>query len=93
LRGGFAGEAFNFSPESRYRVLDIVEAIGTAMNVVTKPEILNTATMEIRDQTLDASKARAQLGWTPAWSLADGLAETVTWYREHLAAATAKSGR
>jgi CDP-glucose 4,6-dehydratase len=83
------GEAFNFSPESRHRVLDIVEAIGAALRVRPNPKILGTATMEIRDQTLDASKARARLGWTPAWSLADGLAETVEWYRKHLAVSTA----
>jgi len=85
------GEAFNFSPQSRYSVLEIVEAIGTAMGVQPNPHILNTATMEIRDQTLDATKARERLGWRAAWSLGDGLDETVAWYRKHLAASTAKN--
>ena len=30
---------------------------------------------------LDSSKARAQLGWTPCWSLDETLAHTVEWYK------------
>jgi nucleoside-diphosphate-sugar epimerase len=49
--------------------------------------------MEIRDQTLDAGKAKARLGWQARWSLADGLAETIDWYREHFATRPEKTGR
>lgn len=83
-RDDVVGEGFNFSPQTRYSVLDIVAAIGVAMNVDPNPNILATATMEIRDQTLDASKARERLGWTAAWPLERGLDETVAWYRQHL---------
>lgn len=34
---------------------------------------------------LDCSKARAQLSWTPRWSLARALDEVVGWHREFLA--------
>lgn len=81
-----AGEAFNFSPQSQHSVLDIVAAIGTVMNVSPNPKILNTATMEIRNQTLDATKARKYLGWLATWSLHEGLVETVAWYCKHLGA-------
>jgi CDP-glucose 4,6-dehydratase len=81
---GFAGEAFNFSPETRYSVIEIVEAIGTALGLDPNPTILGTATMEIRDQTLDATKARERLKWRPTWGLERGLQETVQWYRKHL---------
>jgi nucleoside-diphosphate-sugar epimerase len=47
--------------------------------------------MEIQTQTLDATKARVLLNWTASWSLAEALAETVRWYREHLPATTAKA--
>jgi CDP-glucose 4,6-dehydratase len=30
---------------------------------------------------LDSSKARAQPGWTPRWSLDQTLANTVEWYK------------
>ncbi|MFJ3157098.1 CDP-glucose 4,6-dehydratase [Pseudomonas protegens] len=34
---------------------------------------------------LDCSKARAQLSWTPSWTLAQALDEVVSWHREFLA--------
>ena len=92
-RSEVAGEAFNFSPQTRYSVLDIVDAIGRAMGVDPNPKILATATMEIRDQTLDAAKAHDRLGWNAAWTLERGLDETVSWYREHLSTFPAKVAR
>jgi CDP-glucose 4,6-dehydratase len=82
---GVAGAAYNFSPQSGANVLEIVEAIGRVMGVAADPLVLATATMEIRDQTLDARKAQTELGWTAHWALEDGLRETVSWYRTYLA--------
>ena len=87
------GEAFNFSPQSRYTVLEIVAEIGRVMNVDPNPEILATASMEIRDQTLDARKAKERLAWEAGWSLRDGLVETLPWYREHFSALAANQLR
>jgi CDP-glucose 4,6-dehydratase len=83
-----AGQAFNFSPETRCSVLEIVGAIGAALGCDANPTIQATATLEIRDQTLDSSKARALLNWRAHWTLAEGLRETVSWYRRHLSART-----
>jgi len=85
------GEAFNFSPQSRHTVLEIVAEIGRAMGVEPDPQILATAVMEIREQTLDASKAQQRLGWTATWSLPRGLEETAAWYRQHFAARIANA--
>lgn len=82
---GVPGEAFNFSPQTRYTVLEVVDAIGSALGMNADPVILGTARMEIRDQTLDATKARERLNWRPAWTLERGLDETVGWYRQHFA--------
>lgn len=87
------GQAFNFSPESRFSVLDIVEAIGRTMNTHVEPIIQNIAKAEILDQTLDASKAKGLLDWRAVWSLEDGLRETVEWYRAHLRPETAPALR
>lgn len=84
LEGKLAGEAFNFSPEKGYTVLEMVEEIGKAMNHPANPIIENRVKMEIQNQTLDSSKARKLLEWTPDWTLADGLRETVAWYRTYL---------
>ena len=84
-REGVAGEAFNFGTRSGSSALGMVEAIGRVMQVDPNPVILDAAPMEIREQTLDSSKARERLGWQPRWDLDDGLRETVAWYRAHFA--------
>lgn len=81
-----AGEAFNFSPERAVSVLDLVARIQRLMECEhLAPDIRDTATCEIHSQYLDASKARRVLGWTPVFSLDEGLAETIDWYRRYLA--------
>jgi CDP-glucose 4,6-dehydratase len=81
--GGIAGEAFNFSTGSHCTVLEIVDAIMKAMGVNVQPRILDSAKLELVNQTLDSSKAHARLGWQATWSLDEGLVETVAWYRDH----------
>ena len=85
-RSEINGEAFNFSPESRATVLEIVQKIAQLMNVETEPIVLANSRSEIGAQTLDASKAKRLLGWSARWSLDDGLRETIDWYRAHLTA-------
>ncbi len=75
------GECYNFSNNQPLRVLEIVAAIARLMGRTDlQPVILNEATNEIPDQFLDASKAAADLGWTPKYTLEDGLRETIAWY-------------
>jgi len=78
------GEAFNFSLETRISVLEIVRTITSLIGSQLEPVVLGTATHEIKEQTLDASKARKLLRWRPQWSLEAGLAETIPWYRSLL---------
>jgi CDP-glucose 4,6-dehydratase len=49
-----------------------------------QPQVLNEARGEIPHQYLSAAKARERLGWTPRWTIEQGLTETVAWYRDHL---------
>jgi CDP-glucose 4,6-dehydratase len=79
-----AGEAFNFSNETQVTVLDLVERILRAMGSTEEPEIRNEASNEIRRQFLSAAKARERLGWSPLFTLDEGLARTIDWYRKFL---------
>ena len=81
---GLAGEAFNFSSGHPLTVLDMVDMISKAVGVAGVPDVKATARHEIAAQHLDSSKARTVLGWEPAYSTEEALAETVAWYREHL---------
>jgi CDP-glucose 4,6-dehydratase len=79
------GEAFNLSPESRVTVLELVELLQRMMECPElAPDIRNTSRGEIRSQYLSSEKARKTLGWKPEFSLEEGLAETIAWYREYL---------
>jgi CDP-glucose 4,6-dehydratase len=44
---------------------------------------------EIRDQSLDAGKAKRLLGRVPRYQLEEGLKETIRWYRDYLGHNTA----
>jgi len=78
-----AGSAFNFSNETPLSVSDLVARILKAMGSKLKPIIRNEPVSEIREQYLDADKARRELGCQPAFSLDDGLKRTIDWYREY----------
>ena len=79
------GAAFNFSTESPLSVLDLVSLIQRLMKCEhLAPEVQNQASGEIRDQYLSAAKARDVLGWRPSYTLEQGVAETIDWYRSFL---------
>ncbi len=75
------GHAFNFSNERPLSVLDLVNTIIRMVGSSLQPTIVNDCVGEIRHQYLSSAKARAVLGWRPAYSLEQGLAETIEWYR------------
>ena len=77
------GEVFNFSYECRMTVLELVARLLAVMGSELEPDVRNEASNEIRDQYLDATKARAVLHWTPAFTLDAGLRETVGWYTRY----------
>lgn len=78
------GEAFNFSNELQVDVLSLTAMILQRIAPKLEPDIRNEAAHEIRHQSLSAAKARQRLGWTPRFSLDEGLDRTVAWYREFL---------
>ncbi|HEX6547438.1 MAG TPA: GDP-mannose 4,6-dehydratase [Candidatus Dormibacteraeota bacterium] len=83
---GLQGEAFNFSPERPYSVLEVVREILALMEAPgLEPIILDIAEGEIPSQYLDSGKARSRLGWNPSYTLREGLVETIEWYRAFLA--------
>lgn len=84
-REGVRGEAFNFSPERQMSVLELTRMILEVMKRPDlEPVILNNAKAEIKDQYLDASKARRILGWSTQYTVREGLEHTVAWYRKYL---------
>jgi len=83
-RPELGGEPFNFAAETRLSVLELVDRIRALMAADLEPEILDEAVNEIREQRVDATKARSELGWEPRHSLDEGLRSSIEWYRDYL---------
>lgn len=75
------GEAFNFSTDRAYAVLEIVGMLREVMGSDLEPVIENRASGEIPEQHLDSGKARERLGWSAEIAVEDALERTVDWYR------------
>jgi CDP-glucose 4,6-dehydratase len=76
------GEAFNFSTEAPYSVLEIVQKIIDLTGSDLEPKLLNLATNEIQDQYLSAQKAKKMLNWGSKYTIDIGLQETIKWYTQ-----------
>jgi len=75
------GEAFNFSNEIQLTVSQIVDEILKLTGSHLQAEILNETNNEILHQYLSAEKAHSRLSWNPLFTLDEGLARTINWYK------------
>lgn len=86
LAGDSGGEAYNFSNETQLTVLQLVDLLRRLCAAEhLEPVVLADAPNEIPHQYLSAEKARTELGWRPVYTLEQGLAETIAWYRDYFA--------
>ncbi|MHB1628128.1 MAG: dTDP-glucose 4,6-dehydratase [Bacilli bacterium] len=84
LQAGAAGEVYNIGGHNERTNLEIVKMI---LHIMGRDESLITFVKDRpghdRRYAIDASKMERELGWTPAYDLERGLAETVAWYVAH----------
>ncbi len=80
------GLAFNAGAGRPWPVLEIVRTMLDVAGSALEPEVRGEGVPEgeIDRQYLDSSLIAERLGWTPKWSLTDGLAETWNWYQRVL---------
>ena len=73
---------YNVGGNNEWRNIDITRLI---LEILDKPESLITYVQDRlghdRRYAIDAAKIRAELGWAPKHSFAEGLRATVEWYR------------
>ena len=84
LERGRAGEVYNFGARAERANLDIVSRI-VVLTGVAPALVEHVADRPAHDRryAMDAAKAERELGWRPARSFEQGLADTVRWYVEH----------
>lgn len=84
LHNGVNGEIYNIGGNNEKANIDIVRLI---LKVLDKPESLISHVKDRpghdRRYAIDNTKITTQLGWSPAYTFEDGMAETIAWYVEH----------
>jgi len=80
-------QAWNFGPdhEGIVTVEQLAEYAKTHWNALTF-DLQRSETQKLHETShlsLDCSKAKRQLGWSPVWSLEETVKHTIDWYREY----------
>ncbi|MCK4177421.1 dTDP-glucose 4,6-dehydratase [Aciditerrimonas ferrireducens] len=85
LAKGRLGETYHVGSGVEASIEEIADAVLGALG---KPATLKTVVPDRpghdRRYLLDTTKIRRELGWAPSIGFAEGLAETVRWYAEHV---------
>ena len=80
-----AGQPFNLGSGCPVPALEVVRTIvALSGHPELDPIILNEVRNEILDEFLSHEKAQKAVGWRPNYTLAEGLRETLSWYRAYL---------
>ena len=81
---GNIGEVYNFGGETELTNLELTHQL---LDLLGKPRSLIRYVQDRPGHDLryamDISKVRRELGWSPEISFADGLRQTIDWYRSH----------
>jgi len=84
LRDGREGETYNVGSGVEATIEEIADRV---LELTGKPASLKSIVPDRpghdRRYLLDATKIRAELGWSPSHGFDEGLAETVAWYEEN----------
>ncbi len=86
LEKGIRGEVYNIGGNNEKANIEIVKLILSNLN---KPESLITHVQDRpghdRRYAIDNTKITTELGWAPAYSFEQGMAETIAWYLQNQA--------
>ena len=93
LDGGRIGETYNVGGDAERRNIEVVNTICALLDERRPREDGNPRASQItyvkdrpghdRRYAIDASKLKGELGWTPAHSFEQGIADTVDWYLDN----------
>jgi CDP-glucose 4,6-dehydratase len=86
-----AAQAWNFGPDATATrtVADVLDAIVRAYGSGRWRDTGEAGPHETESLTLDSSRARDQLAWSPRWTFDHTIASTVEWYRAFQSGAAA----
>jgi UDP-glucose 4-epimerase len=80
-RPGVSGRVYNIGTGHGTSVLDLAAALNRLLGTSITPVHAPPRAGDVRHSCADITRARRDLGFEPAVSFTDGLAETLRWYR------------
>ena len=93
LAGGRVGETYNVGGDAEMQNIDVVHTICALLDARRPREDRQPRASQItyvadrpghdRRYAIDASKLHSELGWAPAHSFEQGIADTVDWYLDN----------
>lgn len=91
LEHGQTGRSYNIGGDAEARNIDLVQMICAEMDRARPDAAPHARLIEFvpdrpghdRRYAIDAARIRAELGWRPQVTLAEGIARTVAWYLAH----------
>ncbi len=75
-------EIINLGSSAPIRLDEMIGAVAEAVGVEPRINVMNDQPGDVPRTYASVEKAARLLEWSPEWSLADGLAEFVRWYRD-----------
>jgi len=82
------GEVINLGSDREISIGDlanlIAKLIGTKIEIKIDQQRIRPRKSEVERLLCDFSKAKELTGWTPKYTLEDGLKETIEWIRNNL---------
>lgn len=84
VQPGVVGEAIDLGIGRGSRIQDVVNLLVELIDSNIKP-VFGAIPDRVGEESRIANREKTKrlLGWEPLWSLRDGLAETIAWYREY----------
>ncbi len=80
--GEFDAPAFNIATSVQRNVLELAASVGDVMRREPRIEFAEARPGELFRSSLDVSKAKKVLGWSPQHVFEDGLRELVDWFKK-----------
>jgi UDP-glucose 4-epimerase len=80
-----AGGVYNVACGERTTLLDLVSTLNDILGLEIKPNFAEARAGDIKHSLADIDAARADVGYEPDVSFAQGIRRTVDWYRDNLA--------
>jgi dTDP-glucose 4,6-dehydratase len=81
MERGKAGEVYNIGRPDEISVVDFARIVLAAAESSAPISFVPGRSQDIHRRRPDGTKAERELGWKPETTLADGLRETIGWYR------------